>query len=306
LLAASRYGRAESQSNSKFKSLTVEALFHSSVACLALAGGDEILPEARIKEAYALIHEAIKLAPNLTEAWFQAAKYKALLGNSEKAIEILEVVIARDSRYAAKALADDALSRIGPELDALIRRLQHARMSESEIALREAEEMLERSERFPFWDEEEGGHFHQLAKTNLAQAWAAHVTGTFLGFLEAIELARRVRDDATKSVQVRRREEGKQQAEEKRRREAEELERRLLRGKTFAWAGLAVGIPGFFFPLISPLALYFGIVALQNLPPRTSYVDNDRDRAGWAIGLGVFGCLILIVFLISLTGKLLG
>ena len=298
LAAAARYGKAEVQTNPDFKLLAAEALFHGSVACYALAGEDPALAGQQLAQASSLIKEALHLEPGLSEAWFHAAKYKALQGKGSKSIEILEVAISRDSRYAAKVLDDGAFSQLRPEVSGLLERLRQSSVVNAQAAIAAATNALIRSQEYPFWKSENGHHLHQQAESDVALARDAFATGTYLGFLEATALGQRAHQDAESSLRVRRLAEEEQRVAEQRQKEAAETLRSLRIAKAYAWIGLVAGIGAFPFAIPGPLAIFLGVLALQGLPKEGWEHRSDRLRAGWAIGLGGFGCFVLLVFIL--------
>lgn len=316
LIAAARYAKAEIQANPEFKLLAAEALFYGSLACFALAGDENELDIAQLQEAYSLVTEALRLEPSLTEAWFHAAKYKALEGRTDKCIAVLEVAVKRDPRYSAKALADGAFLRVRPALEQLVKRLRDTAMAEAEAAIREATEALERSQRYPSWRAEDGLRLHDLAGSALSLAQAAQKTATYFGALEALEAAKKSRHYATASFQSRALAETQYQAAEEQRKETEQANSELRQGKEFAWIGLVSGIGAVVILFLNfslaavvslagvaaLLAISFGAAALLKIPKPGSD-KSDRLRAGWAIGLGAFGCCIEVFLLIALMSR---
>jgi tetratricopeptide (TPR) repeat protein len=186
LLAAARYGKAEIPVDRRFEVLAAEALFHGSVACYALSETAGSHSSDELRQAFSLVREGLNLAPNLPEAWFHAAKYKALQGTADKALEILEKAIERDPRYAAKALADGAFSRMADELNEFLERLRQRKAAESEAVMKK----VAVGERFAPVSPE-GARVRDQAMAEFARAQAAHASGTFLGYIEAMECARR-------------------------------------------------------------------------------------------------------------------
>jgi hypothetical protein len=203
LLAAVRYGKAEIPRDQSFQAPTGEALFHASIACYALAGAEPPAATQRIREAYELVAEAVRLHPDLSEGWFHAAKYKAIQGDDSESMAALGRAISGDPRYAAKAVSDGAFSPIAPALTAFINRLRCEKRTESEAALRNATAAVARSQAYESWMSAEGRQLHEEAASLLTCAQIAYDSGTYLGYADASASAARAVTVANESRQMR-------------------------------------------------------------------------------------------------------
>lgn len=193
LLLAARFAKAELTVDSRFARFAAEALLHASIAIYAQLGeknilGDTTKTKELLEEARQLTFEAVRLHPQLSEAFYHAAKYSSLLNEPQVAIPNLETAIHADRNYAVKVDIDHAFDPIRPHVLALLSKLNDAKRIESQDKLKKANQMLSE---VSLWHPEESGSLStkfSKYKDDLIKAQSYFDSGTYFGFLDAILL----------------------------------------------------------------------------------------------------------------------
>lgn len=193
LLLASRFAKAEITVDPSFARFAAEALLHASIAIYAQLGDKALVSDAGktkqlLEEAKGLISEAVKLHPQLSESYYHAAKYSALLNEPQIAIPNLEDAITADRDYAVKVDIDHAFDPIRPHVLALLSKLKDAKKLESENKLKQVAQLL--GDVSPWHLEESGALASQFSKCkeDLSNTQAHFDSQTYFGFLDAILL----------------------------------------------------------------------------------------------------------------------
>ncbi|EMS77542.1 tetratricopeptide repeat protein [Desulfotignum phosphitoxidans] len=78
----------------------------------------------KLEEAEKCTNEAIKISPNISEAFYQNAQYNALLNRPEKAIKMLEIAITNDVNYCEKCHNDPTFDNIRSNVFGLFKQLR--------------------------------------------------------------------------------------------------------------------------------------------------------------------------------------
>ncbi|MFQ6041547.1 MAG: hypothetical protein ACE5PV_11880, partial [Candidatus Poribacteria bacterium] len=111
LRLAARYAESEIQHIPDAAKFCGEALLHAAISCYAQANerwsaGDAETAKYFIEQALELSQNATKAHPQLAEAFYHHAKFAALLGDGETAINSLRTAILSDRNYCIRADAD--------------------------------------------------------------------------------------------------------------------------------------------------------------------------------------------------------
>lgn len=139
---AIRYGKAEVSVLPEFKRWAGEAHLHASIACYAQAN-DQLINENTAKakelisEAFKLGQQACEIYPSLSESQYHLAKYAALLGDEEKAVQSLEKAVNADVNYILKIEFDRDYDNMRPLVFGLFERLRLQRGGEARKRLEE-------------------------------------------------------------------------------------------------------------------------------------------------------------------------
>lgn len=193
LLLASRFAKAEITVDPTFARFAAEALLHASIAIYAQLGDKALVSDAGktkqlLEEAKGLTSEAVKLHPQLSESYYHAAKYSALLNEPQIAIPNLEDAITADRDYAVKVDIDHAFDPIRPHVLALLSKLKDGKQLESEDKLKQVAQLL--GDVSPWHLEKSGALASQFSKCkeDLSNAQTHFDSQTYFGFLDAILL----------------------------------------------------------------------------------------------------------------------
>ena len=193
LLFASRFAKAEITIDPKFARFAAEALLHASIAIYAQLG-DKVLSnntgktKQLLEDAKRLIFEAVTLYPQLSESYYHAAKYSALLNEPQIAIPNLENAITADRNYAIKVDIDHAFDPIRSHVLTLLLKLKDGKKLESENKLKQAVQLLGV---ISSWHPEKFGVLasqFSKCKKKLSNAQTHFDSQTYFGFLDAILL----------------------------------------------------------------------------------------------------------------------
>lgn len=198
LLFASRFAKAEITVDPTFARFAAEALLHASIAIYAQLGDKVLVSNAGktkqlLEDAKCLIFEAVKLHPQLSESYYHAAKYSALLNEPQIAIPNLENAVTADRNYAVKVDIDHAFDPIRPHVLTLLSKLKDAKKLESENKLKQVVQLL--GVVSPWHLEKSGVLASQFSKCkkDLSNAQAHFDSQTYFGFLDAILLLDQLR-----------------------------------------------------------------------------------------------------------------
>ena len=193
LLLASRFAKAEITVDPTFARFAAEALLHASIAIYAQLGDKALVSNAGktnqlLEDAKVLISEAVKLHPQLSESYYHAAKYSALLNEPQIAIPNLEDAITADRDYAVKVDIDHAFDSIRPHVLALLSKLKDAKKLESENKLKQVAQLLGDISLWHLEKSEAVASQFSKCKEDLSNAQAHFDSQTYFGFLDAILL----------------------------------------------------------------------------------------------------------------------
>lgn len=136
LRAAARFARLHPVGAAVTDEFAAEAYFHAAIACYAQAGtapvsgGNE--RSLFLETGLAHLARALDLNPNMPEGYYHRAKFRALLGQADLALESLRAAIKADANYCLKADVDRDFGSIRPRLMALFEELR--RQAETELA----------------------------------------------------------------------------------------------------------------------------------------------------------------------------
>jgi hypothetical protein len=111
LRLAARYAYSEIQHLPETAKFCGEAFLHAAISCYAQANekwlrGDVEAAKNFSEQAVELSEDATKVYPQLAEAFYHHAKFAALSGDSETAVNSLRTAILADRNYCLKADAD--------------------------------------------------------------------------------------------------------------------------------------------------------------------------------------------------------
>lgn len=134
LLDAARYANAEIRSDKRFVVLASQAYFHASIACYA----SKVDPES-LKYACVYAEKARDLFPPFEEAQYHLAKYYALMGQPNRALEHLDGAVLIEESYAVKASIDPAFDGMRCRVEEFQKQLRekYRAIAQESIAFRE-------------------------------------------------------------------------------------------------------------------------------------------------------------------------
>ena len=138
LRRAVRYGQGAVRRRSEMAAPAAEAMVHLSVACHLLG---------RTQEAGELCVEACKVNPKLPQAWYHRAKYAAILGRDDEALDAARSTLALDRRFALTLVSDRDLAPVSDRIREMVDELraearaqaEHATAARSQIETMKAE-----------------------------------------------------------------------------------------------------------------------------------------------------------------------
>lgn len=248
--------------------------------------------QGKIPQAYEYTEQALRLTPDFAEANFQKAKVLMHQGKPDEGFQWLEHAIEIDRNYSIRAAADDDFVKYEPRLTRFLEGIAKRKGEEArqkmvviENAMREMEQAGQAfSIAYAKYSEEDDSKkavrsFAEKAKQLYAETLKAYNSRTLFGYIDTIARAQETISAAKKATSYSAYEQEK------------EIELTLKKTALHrARWGLVCGIIGFFFPLLGPVSLYFGLRATSEL----SVNDDGRGSAEWAIWLGVFECIMLI------------
>lgn len=136
MLSAHRYARAENQKDGDFSRLAAESLLYASIATYAQVG-DDSSPEATatlLTEAKSLALQAAAISPELSQAWFHAAKYSSLLSQQDDCVDNLSRAIMLDKRYALEVHEDKAFEPAIQQIDSFMIQAREDAKEQAEAA----------------------------------------------------------------------------------------------------------------------------------------------------------------------------
>lgn len=127
LLLAARYAGAEKGTVPQWNRYCGEAYFHAAVAAYLVgeqeeAAGRPDSVRACLERALGHLTKAATLWSQFTEIVYLQAKCHALLGQTQQAVQKLEILSDRDRRYFAKATEDRDFKSLGAEVETVFRR----------------------------------------------------------------------------------------------------------------------------------------------------------------------------------------
>ena len=120
--------------------------YHASYALLHI-GLIKYLQD-NFKEAYESALEAVKLYPNLCEAYFQCAQYAAKLGLYDDAIYYLSEAIKRDRYYCVKVYSERDFDVMREQIRRFFEKLREDAKAKAESEIEKAEELLKKAESY--------------------------------------------------------------------------------------------------------------------------------------------------------------
>lgn len=126
-LLAARYAGAEKGTVPEWNRYCGEAYFHAAVAAYLIGGQEQAARRmdsmrACLVRALGHLTKAATIWPRFAEIVYLEAKCHALLGQTQQAVQKLEILSDRDRRYFAKATQDRDFESLGAEVETVFRR----------------------------------------------------------------------------------------------------------------------------------------------------------------------------------------
>lgn len=148
LRLAARYAKSEIQELPDATKYCGEALLHEAISCYAQANEKWLEDDADAardftKKALELAENATEVYPELAEAFYNHAKFAALLDDGETAKTSLKKAIQADRNYCIKADADKDFNGVRGYIRNLFESLRQQAKQEAEEALEPAKNLLE-------------------------------------------------------------------------------------------------------------------------------------------------------------------
>jgi len=148
LRLAARYANSEIQHLPDAAKFCGEAFLHAAISCYAQANEKWLaknVDTARrfIEQALELSQNATRIYPQLVEAFYNRAKFAALLGDGQNAQSSLKTAILADRNYCIKADADRDFDGVRGYVHNLFESLRQQAKQEATKALESAKKLLE-------------------------------------------------------------------------------------------------------------------------------------------------------------------
>ena len=140
LLLAARYANSEISSLPDAAKFCAEAFLHSAITCYAQANENFLTSDADearrfTEEALELSQKATQVYPQLSEGFYNHAKFAALLNDGETAVNSLKMAIITDRNYCLKAEADRDFDGVREYIHDLFESLRQQAKVEAEKSL---------------------------------------------------------------------------------------------------------------------------------------------------------------------------
>ena len=148
LRLAARYANSEIQHLPDAAKFCGEAFLHAAISCYVQANekwlaGDADAAKHFTEQALELSQNATKVYPQLTEAFYNHAKFSALLGDGETTVNSLKTVILTDRSYCIKADADRDFDGVREYVQNLFESLRQQAKQEAKKAFEPVKKLLE-------------------------------------------------------------------------------------------------------------------------------------------------------------------
>ena len=148
LLLAARYANSEISSLPDAAKFCAEAFLHSAITCYAQANekwlaGDVDAAKRFTEEALELSQNATQVYPQLAEAFYNHAKFAALLNDGENTVNSLKTAILTDRNYCLKADADKDFDGVREYVRNLFESLYEQAKNEATKAFEPLKDLLE-------------------------------------------------------------------------------------------------------------------------------------------------------------------
>ncbi len=230
LLLAARYANSEINSLPDAAKFCGEAFLHAAISCYAQANeiwlsGDSDTARRFTKEALELSQNATKVYPQLAEAFYNHAKFAALLGDGQTAVNSLKTAILADRNYCLKADADRDFDGVREYVRNLFESLRQQAKQEATNAFEPAKKLLED------WVYQDTAAKRAEAEVRnlLQQAESFYRKDTYFDYLDALPLMKEAQNTAEES---------------ERRRGEQELREYRLQNKLCLYCGEKLGFFG--------------------------------------------------------------
>jgi len=194
LRLASRYAKANISSDDDFIRLTAETYLLVSISLFAqygeLTGNAEVgRKNDLLAEAKDFASQSIEMYPGLSEGWYHCAKYSALMGRTEDALENLGKAIALDRNYFLKAEVDSSFNNLRPELITYTDNICEKKKGEVRQSLEKSDRLFKelsagmegsRSKHLSLFDQ---------CKDMLEKSRLRFESGTYFGYTDALHIS---------------------------------------------------------------------------------------------------------------------
>ena len=215
LLLAARYANREINSLPKPAKFCGEAFLHAAIACYAQANEkwltrDVDAARRYTEQALELSQNATKVYPQLAEAFYNHAKFAALLNDGQTAINSLKTAILADRNYCLKADADKDFDGVREYVRNLFESLRQQAKQEAANAFEPVKKLLEDW----VFQGAEAKRAETEIRNLLQQAESFYRKDTYFDYLDALPLMKEAQNTAEDSER-RRREQGEYRLQNK-------------------------------------------------------------------------------------------
>jgi tetratricopeptide (TPR) repeat protein len=195
LLLAARYANSEISSLPDAAKFCAEAFLHAAIACYAQANGKWLAGDADAarevtEEALTLARKAMEIYPQLTEAYYNHAKFAALLGQGETAAKSLKAAILGDRNYCLKADTDKDFDGVREHIRSLFVSLRKHAQEEAERVLASTKRLLED---WVYLSPETKAAKARI-RDLLGQAESLYRRNTYFGYLDVLALGKEAQE----------------------------------------------------------------------------------------------------------------
>ncbi|MCJ7588295.1 MAG: hypothetical protein MUQ00_10410 [Candidatus Aminicenantes bacterium] len=211
LLKASRYAEAEIDVDPMFGKYAAEALLHASISNYARLGNPEVgqdkaLRSTLLQDALDLASKAIKINPDLAEAWYHQAKYLALFDKPQNSILSLEGAIVLDRNYTVKSEVDHVFDKVRPLVHDLFKKLYENKKVDCHLKRQQAAKLISELEEWKLEKDSQYSDDFRGLIAEMTEAVNYLNADTYYGYLDAESILNKITIEAPRLKEQRKEE----------------------------------------------------------------------------------------------------